>query len=518
MRAVSGDADLTVLGVAGHLPEALLTEVLGTPGVRAARPHRPRRGGAGGAPGLGLELVGVDLLAPVERPWAQPPGGLADALGRAGLGGGDAGLGRRAGLAGRRRGGGDQRLAPGGPHRRRARRLPAAGPARLAAAGGDGPRPGCRGSSAPPGRLQQIDVLAATRRGGAGAVGPALGAPGRAGPGRLAGAADRGGGRPAGGLPAQPDGALAGLAPGRRLPGPRRHPRLADPPPRGAGHPAGGRRHPRAGGAPGARRGGGARAWSAPSPACRSAGWRRGRASAPSPGTLRTVYLLEGVDGVRLAPASWRWRWPPAWAARVLGALLPALDASRRDPRALLSPITLTASSERSAAGRWRSAGSPALAAARAAPRSPPAARWRPSGFVLALGAPRGGPARRRPSPSARLARLVRPRRLGAAPRRADPRRPPARHRPRRRRPGGGGLDAGRRHRHGRQLPRDGDRLARPDAAGRRLRHHALLAPRPRRGDARSRAGGAAGRPDPASARSIGSARWRRWWRAGPPR
>ena len=67
VRAVSGDADLSVLGVAGHLPEALLPEILETPGVRAAVPLYRVEAALEGRPGS-LEIVGVDLLAPLGRP------------------------------------------------------------------------------------------------------------------------------------------------------------------------------------------------------------------------------------------------------------------------------------------------------------------------------------------------------------------------------------------------------------------------------------------------------------------
>jgi putative ABC transport system permease protein len=82
VRAVSGDADLTVLGVAGHLPEALLPEVLGTPGVREARPLYRVEVALEGRPGDGLEVMGIDLVSARRGPWAAAgPGALAAALG-----------------------------------------------------------------------------------------------------------------------------------------------------------------------------------------------------------------------------------------------------------------------------------------------------------------------------------------------------------------------------------------------------------------------------------------------------
>ncbi len=84
VRAVSGEADLSVLGWAGALDEALLPEVLAVPGVRAAIPLWRAEAALEGRPGEGLELVGADLLAAARARWALPPGGLGDALGRPG--------------------------------------------------------------------------------------------------------------------------------------------------------------------------------------------------------------------------------------------------------------------------------------------------------------------------------------------------------------------------------------------------------------------------------------------------
>ena len=84
VRAVSGDADLSVLGTAGHLPEGLLPEVLGTPGVVEARPLYRIEVALEARPGETLEVLGVDLLAPVEGPWAPAPGTLQAALGTPG--------------------------------------------------------------------------------------------------------------------------------------------------------------------------------------------------------------------------------------------------------------------------------------------------------------------------------------------------------------------------------------------------------------------------------------------------
>jgi putative ABC transport system permease protein len=83
VKAVSGDADLTVLGWAGGLDERLWPEVLATPGVGWARPlWRAEVAVAGDE--AGLEVLGVDFLAASGGPAALGPGQLGEALGTAG--------------------------------------------------------------------------------------------------------------------------------------------------------------------------------------------------------------------------------------------------------------------------------------------------------------------------------------------------------------------------------------------------------------------------------------------------
>jgi putative ABC transport system permease protein len=85
VRAVSGEADLSVLGWAGSLDEALLDEVLAIPGVAAAVPLWRAEASVDGHPDASLELVGADLLqAAVRAPWRLPEGALGDALARPG--------------------------------------------------------------------------------------------------------------------------------------------------------------------------------------------------------------------------------------------------------------------------------------------------------------------------------------------------------------------------------------------------------------------------------------------------
>jgi putative ABC transport system permease protein len=83
LRAVGGEAQVSVLPRAGPLGEALLETVLAEPGVAAAWPvvrADPVLPGAGGR----LEVLGVDLLAPGRGRAALPAGSLAAALGEPG--------------------------------------------------------------------------------------------------------------------------------------------------------------------------------------------------------------------------------------------------------------------------------------------------------------------------------------------------------------------------------------------------------------------------------------------------
>jgi putative ABC transport system permease protein len=80
VRAVSGDADLSVLPWAGGLDEALLPDVLGAPGVAWAVPLWRAEAALDARPGQGLELVGTDLLAAARAASAVPAGSLGAAL------------------------------------------------------------------------------------------------------------------------------------------------------------------------------------------------------------------------------------------------------------------------------------------------------------------------------------------------------------------------------------------------------------------------------------------------------
>ncbi|HET7755600.1 MAG TPA: FtsX-like permease family protein [Anaeromyxobacteraceae bacterium] len=100
-------------------------------------------------------------------------------------------------------------------------------------------------------------------------------------------------------------------------------------------------------------------------------------------GTLRNLYLLEGIDEVRTSPGMIALAVAVGLAGAIAGALLPALDVARRDPRALLASLTLE---EPAAARRVRHAAAAlAIPAAVAALILGLAPEWKPGGFVVAL-------------------------------------------------------------------------------------------------------------------------------------
>ncbi|HXV60184.1 MAG TPA: FtsX-like permease family protein, partial [Vicinamibacteria bacterium] len=66
MKAVSGDADLSIIGTTGALPELLYPEVLATAGVEAAWPIHRIDVAQGDSY---LSILGLDLFLPIDLPW-----------------------------------------------------------------------------------------------------------------------------------------------------------------------------------------------------------------------------------------------------------------------------------------------------------------------------------------------------------------------------------------------------------------------------------------------------------------
>jgi putative ABC transport system permease protein len=140
-------------------------------------------------------------------------------------------------------------------------------------------------------------------------------------------------------------------------------------------------------------------------------GWVAARANLGAvSGTVRNLYLLEGIERLRVTPGLALLAALTGLGGAIAGALWPALDAARTDPRALLASISLE---ERATAraGRVLAAGLVVLAAT-AVFFAVAGRRWAPAGFVLAVGVlaavPLAAPAALRA-----LTRLPRPRRLG---------------------------------------------------------------------------------------------------------
>ena len=84
VRALSGEADLTVAGQLPSLPEELYLEVLAAPGVAAAWPLTRQEVAVAGRDDLRLTLVGFDLFAPVQLPFQNVSEDLSGALARPG--------------------------------------------------------------------------------------------------------------------------------------------------------------------------------------------------------------------------------------------------------------------------------------------------------------------------------------------------------------------------------------------------------------------------------------------------
>lgn len=408
VRAVSGEADLSVLGWAGGLDERVVPEVLAVPGVRAAIPLWRAEAAIDGRPGDGLEIVGADLLAAARAPWALPPGGLAAALARRGW------IAVTPALAGERGWREGSRIGVSLGSRRATlevgalvdfQRLAPLASRRLAVMDVSQAQAllGIRG------RIHQIDVLAAE-----GISVPDLAA-------RLAA---RLGDRARVATPEQRAVEAKGLLAAFRLNLTalslvsllvggflvyasvraslvRRREEL------GVLRTVGATR----GQIVGLVLGEAALLGAAGTAAGIPLGWLAARANlAAVSGTLRSLYLLEGIERVALGPALVLLALATGVGGAVAGAILPAVDASRRDPRALLASITLEERTRARAGRLLASGGAAALAAVGF--HAVVGTRWAPSGFVLALGILAAVPLAA-PAGLAALGRAPRPGRLG---------------------------------------------------------------------------------------------------------
>ncbi len=408
VRAVSGDADLTVLGWTGALDETVLPDVLAVPGVAAALPLWRAEAAVEGRPGASLELVGADLLGAAHGPLTLPPGALAAALGIEGWVAPTPSYAAELGWKV-----GDRVPVSLGSRRvvltvgalvdlQRAAPLASRRLALMDIAQAQGLL-GVRG------RIHQIDVRAAP-----GLTVPALAA-------RLEA---RLGGRARVATPEQRTVEAEGLLSAFRLNLTalsavsllvggflvfasvraslvRRREEL------GVLRAVGATRAQVLGLVLGEAALLGVLGTAAGIPL----GWLAARANLGAvSGTVRTLYLLEGIEGVSLSPGLILLGIATGGGGAVAGALWPALDAARTDPRALLASITLEDRAG-GGAGRLLVAGLGALAVLAAA-SIVAAGRFAGAGFLLATGVliavPLAAPAALRG-----LSRAGRPRRLG---------------------------------------------------------------------------------------------------------
>jgi putative ABC transport system permease protein len=80
VHAIRGDADLTVIGRGPAIPESLYMAILATPGVAAASPLVQIEVALEGRDDFFLQILGVDLLAPSTLPWRGAPPDVQAAL------------------------------------------------------------------------------------------------------------------------------------------------------------------------------------------------------------------------------------------------------------------------------------------------------------------------------------------------------------------------------------------------------------------------------------------------------
>ena len=84
ITAVSGEADFTVMGRTPSIPESYLPIVLSDPDVSSAWPIHRIEVALTGREAFFLEVVGLDLFAPMEVPWRGDPADLSQVLSRNG--------------------------------------------------------------------------------------------------------------------------------------------------------------------------------------------------------------------------------------------------------------------------------------------------------------------------------------------------------------------------------------------------------------------------------------------------
>lgn len=84
VQAIAGRSDLTVVGPTPSLDEQALVTVLGCEGVEAAWPLARAHATCSGRPGETLEIVGLDVLSLASLPWVEGEFDAAGALGQPG--------------------------------------------------------------------------------------------------------------------------------------------------------------------------------------------------------------------------------------------------------------------------------------------------------------------------------------------------------------------------------------------------------------------------------------------------
>lgn len=80
VQAVSGDADLSVLPRTPALPESVYPAVLADPAVDAAWPLHQVAVAVAGRDAFYLDVIGVDVFAPLTVPWSGPASDVTEAL------------------------------------------------------------------------------------------------------------------------------------------------------------------------------------------------------------------------------------------------------------------------------------------------------------------------------------------------------------------------------------------------------------------------------------------------------